>query len=88
MCSSDLKELKSGTVQNGILHEDAMNLSFKNDTFEIIISNAVYEHVADYKKALVEAYRCLKTGGRLLFMVPMFTNRDKNVIRALEKWGG
>lgn len=81
-------DLKSGTLQEGILHEDAMDLSFEDNTFEVIISNAVYEHVADYKKALKEAYRCLEPGGVLMFMIPVFVNKYKNIMRALENRGG
>lgn len=75
------EELKSGEVQNGILHEDAMALSFKDNSFDIIISNDVFEHVADYKKAFTEALRCLKKDGVLLFSIPIFKERYKNITR-------
>jgi ubiquinone/menaquinone biosynthesis C-methylase UbiE len=42
---------------------DAMNLSFKNDKFDIVICTQVYEHVPNAKKLFSEIYRVLKPGG-------------------------
>lgn len=42
---------------------DAMKLSFKNDSFNIVICTHVYEHVPDAKKLFREIYRVLKVGG-------------------------
>ncbi len=72
----------SGDVINGILHEDAQSLSFGNESFDLIISNDVFEHVGDYMKAFKEAYRCLKKGGVLLFTIPFDINKSKTSVRA------
>jgi SAM-dependent methyltransferase len=60
----------SGEIIHGIRCEDALRLSFENESFDTIISNDVYEHVPEVSRALREAYRCLKKDGRLLFSVP------------------
>jgi 2-polyprenyl-3-methyl-5-hydroxy-6-metoxy-1,4-benzoquinol methylase len=43
--------------------EDAMKLSFKENTFDIVICTHVYEHVPNPKKLFEEIYRVLKPGG-------------------------
>jgi SAM-dependent methyltransferase len=55
---------------NGLRHEDAQNLSFGDSTFDLILSNEVYEHVPDIRQTLREAQRVLRTGGHLLGTVP------------------
>jgi SAM-dependent methyltransferase len=79
-------DIPSGEVVNGVIHEDALNLSFENESLDIIISNDVYEHVSDIEAAFKEAYRTLKHGGLLLFSIPfMFTAETK--VRALVRNG-
>ena len=75
------EQYTSGDVVNGILHEDAMNLSFEDNLFDVMCSFDVFEHVADYKKALMEAHRCLKTGGELIVSIPLFKDRYDTVNR-------
>jgi hypothetical protein len=72
---------------NGIRHEDSMNLSFDNDSFDIIVSNDVLEHVPDIDSALSEIYRTLKPGGKFIFTVPYYYNKTNTVKRALYKDG-
>jgi len=79
-------EKKSSQVINGIRHEDALNLSFKNESFDVIISNDVFEHVPDIKKTIKEAYRVLRKNGFLIISIP-FTNCKKTVQRAIMKNG-
>lgn len=43
--------------------DDAMNLSFRDNTFDIVICAQVYEHVPDQSKLFSEIYRVLKSGG-------------------------
>ncbi|QQG47061.1 MAG: class I SAM-dependent methyltransferase [Candidatus Woesebacteria bacterium] len=43
--------------------EDAMKLSFKKSSFDIVICTHVYEHVPDPKKLFSEIYRVLKPNG-------------------------
>ena len=69
-------DFESGRVENGILHEDAMNLSFSDETFDIIVSQDVFEHVADCEMAFKEMARVLKSGGKALFTVPFDTLAD------------
>lgn len=76
------KDLASGKIIKGIRHENALDLSFQDNSFDIIISNDVYEHVPDIKKAFKEAYRVLKPSGKLIFTIPFYSNADKTEARA------
>ena len=79
--------IKSGTIINGIRHENAMELSFKNNSIDVIVSNHVYEHVSDINKTISEAYRVLKYGGKVIAGIPFFVDKDKTQILAKEKNG-
>jgi len=72
---------KPGQVIDGIRHEDATGLSFPNNSFDILVSNDVFEHVQDIRKTLAEAYRVLREGGELLISVP-FSYSEQTVRRA------
>lgn len=74
--------IEGGTMIDGIMHQDAMQLSFAEESFDVMVSNDVFEHVADYHKAFTEAWRCLKPGGKLIFSVPICTIRTDTVTRA------
>ncbi|MEA3408578.1 MAG: class I SAM-dependent methyltransferase [Chloroflexota bacterium] len=48
----------------------AEQLPFEASFFDIVFSHEVLEHVDDDKKAVREAYRVLRPGGRLVIFVP------------------
>lgn len=60
---------KHMTVQNRI-RGDIACLPFKSESFDIVSSNMVFEHLQEPQKQLEEIYRILKPGGRLLFHTP------------------
>ncbi len=62
----------SGEFVDGILNQDVQKTSFANDSFDIITSNQVFEHVPDNVAAFAECYRVLKPGGALIFSVPLY----------------
>ena len=74
---------KPGELVYGIRHEDAMNLSFSAESFEVLISNEVYEHVPDIRKTLREAHRVLRKGGEIWLTIPFKSLEDKTHIRAV-----
>lgn len=49
---------------------DLQNINCQSESWDIIICNHVLEHVKDYKKALRELKRVLKTGGFVVISVP------------------
>lgn len=64
-----------------VQHEDLTNLSFDNDSFKLIVSQDVFEHIPDFKAAFSECFRVLELGGTLLFSVPFFPDRQMTEIR-------
>jgi SAM-dependent methyltransferase len=54
----------------GIRHEDVESLSFDNNSIDIIISQDVFEHVADPWQGFRECFRVLRPGCRMFMTVP------------------
>lgn len=79
---------KGGTVTislknlGRVRHEDLRALSFKDKTFDLVITQDVFEHIFDYLKAFTEIWRVLTPGGVLAFTIPFFWNSEQTVIRA------
>lgn len=67
----------------GIRNEDLTQLSFANESLDVILSFDVFEHIPDYKTAWMECYRSLKPGGSLIFSVPFIKNAKETLIRAI-----
>lgn len=63
-------EMYIGVDINSMLNADivcvAENLPFANESFDVIISTQVLEHVNDPRKAIEEMHRVLKKGGLLI----------------------
>src|SRR3989338_5745746 len=54
-------------VTNAVFRkEDALKLSFPDDSFDIIFSDAVLQHLPEPERALREMYRVLRPGGRVI----------------------
>jgi len=54
----------------GVLRGDATRLPFPDDTFDIVITSEVLEHIQDDVTAISEMARVLKPGGRFAATVP------------------
>jgi SAM-dependent methyltransferase len=55
-----------------LLSAVAEDLPFPDATFDLVVSNAVIEHVRDVKKAFAEAVRVTKPGGILVMQMPNY----------------
>lgn len=62
--------------------EDITNISFEDDTFDLIICNQVLEHVIQDEKSIRELARVLRKNGRCLITVPI----DDNNPTLCEEW--
>jgi SAM-dependent methyltransferase len=69
--SEYLDGVPSGDSRDGILCEDVQGLSFEDCSFDLIISEDVFEHVEDYRQGFWEVRRVLKPGGHHIFSVPV-----------------
>ena len=59
------------------LKEDVTNLSFTDNTFDVIISNHVMEHILDDNLYLQELLRVLKPDGKLFISFPVDMKLEK-----------
>jgi SAM-dependent methyltransferase len=64
------EECESGEYCHGVRCENVERLSFPEASFDLVISEDVFEHVADYQQGLWEVHRVLKPGGYHIFTVP------------------
>lgn len=53
-----------------IRYLDATKMTFKNNTFDVVIYNHVIEHIPEWKNTIPEIYRVLKKGGILYLATP------------------
>lgn len=53
-----------------VVQDLADGLAFKDGVFEVVYCSNVLEHLFGFRKVLLEAYRVLKTNGRILVEVP------------------
>lgn len=51
--------------------QDMVNLTYANNSFDVILCSDVLEHIQDDKKAMSELYRVMKPGGWGIFQVPV-----------------
>lgn len=65
-----------------ILSQDLQDLSYPSNSFDIVSTNEVLEHVPSIDKALEEIYRVLKIGGWHIGTVPFCHGQDESVVRA------
>lgn len=65
-----------------IRFEDLTSLSFQNDTFDLVTTNEVIEHVPDVDQALKEILRVLKPGGWHIGTHPFAYGNKSSVVRA------
>ncbi len=96
-----LEENKIPDPKSKILNDPAENLPFAENTFDMVVSTAVLEHVQDLDASVMESLRVLKPGGLLwanlpnyegtheahynLFWIPRMT---KNMARKWVSWFG
>ena len=75
-CSEYFDGGESGERRDGVLCQNVERLSFADNSFDLVISEDVFEHVADYRQGLREVHRVLKPGGHHIFTVPFeFTDQ-------------
>ena len=59
----------------GTPYEDIQALTYKNDSFDLVIHTEVLEHIPNPSKALKECRRILKKNGSCIFSIPIIMNR-------------
>lgn len=65
------KALSDGNPeQTAVVNSSGEFLPFASDSFDLVLSHEVIEHVDDDRKCIEEIIRCLKPGGRLVLFCP------------------
>lgn len=75
-------EYRSGETVNGIRHEDLQRTSFSDQTFDIVITCDVFEHIPDAVTAEREVIRILKDKGIYCFTVPYIPEAEHDLVLA------
>lgn len=70
--SEFINGVQSGKTINGTLVQDAQHTSFNDETFDLITSNQVFEHIPEFNAVINECHRILKASGILMFAVPLY----------------
>lgn len=70
-----------------VRHENFMELSFADQSLDLLLHFDVLEHVPDARVALQNAFRVLKPGGKTVFSCPFYHNLPHNVVRAVMEQG-
>ncbi len=79
--------VKTGTLNaDGKRCEDLQQLTFSDNTFDLVITQDIFEHIQDPERAFREIFRILKPGGYHIFTIPLHEGRI--TIRRIIQRGG
>jgi SAM-dependent methyltransferase len=65
----------AGEKKNGVICEDLERLSFADETFDLVLTEDVLEHVRHPQRAFAEIFRVLKPNGYHIFTIPFYFDR-------------
>jgi SAM-dependent methyltransferase len=66
----DLGSLKNHRSMTALVHGDTSRLPFRDEAFDLVTSNMVFEHLQEPLGQMSEVFRILKPGGTLIFHTP------------------
>jgi SAM-dependent methyltransferase len=64
-------DLELGESRDGMQNQDLMNLTYEDDSFDLIITSDIFEHVRKPFLGFTEIHRVLKLGGVHVFSIPV-----------------
>jgi len=80
-------DLSAGSYRDGQRCENLEKMTFKEEVFDLVITQDVFEHIMNPAKAFSEVARILKPGGAHIFTVPWYRGQQ-TVVRAIESPSG
>lgn len=63
---------KSGDIVGGVLNVNLTDSHFAENTFDVVLTSDVFEHIPDPYRAFKEVGRILKPGGVHIFTIPFY----------------
>ena len=85
--SQFFKDMKYGLYKNGVRCENLECMTFDDETFDIFVTQDVFEHVLNPAKAFYEISRVLKQGGIHIFTMPWYSDNKETIQRVREESG-
>ncbi len=76
-----------GSINKNIPNEDLQELTYENESFDVVLTSETLEHVPDLNKSIEEINRILTPGGRHIFTIPVILNRSTRDRIAVENGG-
>jgi len=61
-----------GGLPDDPLNQDLQSLGFADESFDLVVTQDVFEHIAEPRRAFAEVARVLKPGGSHVFTVPWY----------------
>lgn len=81
IASQFFRDVPRGEIRDGQRSEDLESLTFSDNSFDLVITQDVFEHILRPDLAFAEIARTLKPGGAHVFTVPYYRGK-KTVVRA------
>ena len=72
----------------GWINQDAENQSFEDESFDLVVTQDVFEHIFDIDAAFGEIARTLRPGGSHIFTTPLVNKTRPTVARAIRDADG
>jgi len=76
-----------GTMHDGFRCEDVERLTFPDASFDLVVTQEVFEHVFDYRRGFREVMRVLRRGGAHVFTTPKYSHLRRSEDRATRRDG-
>ena len=73
-----------GTLIENYINQDLENQTFNDETFDLVITQDVMEHLYEPDKAFAEIARTLKRGGSHIFTVPIINRHKPSEVWAIK----
>ena len=82
--SQFIPDVEPGQTLDGVRCENLERMTFADGSFDLFITQDVFEHVLDPGRAFAEVARVLRRGGSHVFTIPMY-GHEESLVRAA--WG-
>jgi SAM-dependent methyltransferase len=79
--------LAAGGASQQIEHQDLMALTYRDGTFDLVVTSDVFEHIRKPFDGFREVFRVLKPGGAHVFTIPLASSRPNKTVYRVDTSG-